>query len=397
MINHYFGGNISQDRLMYYIHGELFRNYYKPPETDLGHGWGLGRGEETAKALSWALNNATATHVQEMPTFDQVRAWIDSNRPIMRLSEYHMTIVDGYTTNGQLVHVIDPLTGTESAIAYSELAKQQWWSWIPQANATARNDEPEIWQDSDNDGMVDFDEKNRFFTDSFKSDTDGDGIDDKTEIRSYTFLSNDTFDSEDMRKPDADNDGLRAELDWDSDNGGTPDGLEDLNHNGKLDPGETDPLNPEDDPYTPPPVALFEYTPEKPWATKTVTFNASASYSPKGNITTYEWNFGDKNTTTVTELIINHAYALPGEYNVILKVTDNNTLRNTTTKTITAHYITDSNKDGTVNILDISTVAKAYGSKPGDQGWSETADLNNDGKINILDISLVAKDYGKTV
>jgi parallel beta-helix repeat protein len=57
---------------------------------------------------------------------------------------------------------------------------------------------------------------------------------------------------------------------------------------------------------------------------------------------------------------------------------------------------TDLNHDGIVNILDISIIAIAFGSTPGDPHWNETADLNNDQLINILDISMVAKDYGKT-
>jgi len=56
---------------------------------------------------------------------------------------------------------------------------------------------------------------------------------------------------------------------------------------------------------------------------------------------------------------------------------------------------TDLNKDGIVNILDISLVAKAFGSKPGDLNWNAVADVNQDGIINILDISKVAKDYGR--
>jgi len=57
MINHYFGGDISQDRLMYYIRAELYRDYYNPPETDIGHGIGLD--VDSAKdALSWSLNGA---------------------------------------------------------------------------------------------------------------------------------------------------------------------------------------------------------------------------------------------------------------------------------------------------------------------------------------------------
>lgn len=61
------------------------------------------------------------------------------------------------------------------------------------------------------------------------------------------------------------------------------------------------------------------------------------------------------------------------------------------------YLMTDLNKDGIVNILDISIVARAYGCKPKDPNWNEVADLNKDGVINILDISLIARDYGKTV
>jgi hypothetical protein len=58
---------------------------------------------------------------------------------------------------------------------------------------------------------------------------------------------------------------------------------------------------------------------------------------------------------------------------------------------------TDLNKDGKVNILDIFIVAQAFGSKPGDQNWNQTADLNKDGSMNILDMFAVAWDFGKTV
>lgn len=121
MINHYYGGNISQDRISYYEYGELHRKYHNPPETDLGHGLGFCVDMAT-EALSWALNNATITHVKEMPTFNQIKKWIDSNRPIMRWQGFHVTVVDGYDTIGQLVHIINPWYGTETAIPYDETA-----------------------------------------------------------------------------------------------------------------------------------------------------------------------------------------------------------------------------------------------------------------------------------
>jgi endoglucanase len=58
--------------------------------------------------------------------------------------------------------------------------------------------------------------------------------------------------------------------------------------------------------------------------------------------------------------------------------------------------VTDLNKDGRVNIQDITMVAVAFGSKPGDADWNVIADLDKNGVVNILDITMVAKDYGKT-
>ena len=58
---------------------------------------------------------------------------------------------------------------------------------------------------------------------------------------------------------------------------------------------------------------------------------------------------------------------------------------------------TDLNKDGTVNIVDISIVARAFGSKLGDPNWNAIADIDKNGWVNIVDITVVARDYGKTV
>jgi hypothetical protein len=128
-----------------------------------------------------------------------------------------------------------------------------------------------------------------------------------------------------------------------------------------------------------------------------VSFDASSSYDSGGNITDYTWVFGDGNITSVTNPTIEHAYRNVGIYTITLNVTDTNGLWNTTSRTMTLTYTTDLNQDGTVNILDIAMLARAYGCKPGDQNWNFTADLDKNGIINILDISMVARDYGKTV
>ena len=249
MINRYYNGNISQDRTAYFRNTspDMGGPYLDHPEEDLLHA-GLGSGGEATKTLSWALNNAEIYYYDAKPPIEQIREWINENRPILTLvpaAPLHFTVIDG--VDDSYVHLIDPGYGSESRILYDELDVIR--VWVPPTDATGRSDEPEIWQDSDSDGIYDFDEINRFFTDPYSNDTDNDGILDKIEIQSYTFI-NGTYDEEDIRVPDTDGDGLRNELDVDSDGGGTPDGLEDLNRDGVFNPelNETDPFNPDDDP-----------------------------------------------------------------------------------------------------------------------------------------------------
>jgi hypothetical protein len=142
-----------------------------------------------------------------------------------------------------------------------------------------------------------------------------------------------------------------------------------------------------------PPVASISFSPNILRVNETTVFNASAS---QGNITKYEWDFGDGNKTETTFPTIAHSFSNVGNYGVSLNVT-NDSGWNSTTADITITYVTDLNRDKTVNILDIFLVANAFGSKPDDPNWNATADLNKDGTVNILDIFQVAWDFGKTV
>jgi len=85
-----------------------------------------------------------------------------------------------------------------------------------------------------------------------------------------------------------------------------------------------------------PPVASFAYTLENPIINETITFNATASYSPDGSIVKYSWNFGDA-TPIVNENdpITTHTYVKHGNYNVALNVTDSNGLWGIASKNIT--------------------------------------------------------------
>ena len=70
------------------------------------------------------------------------------------------------------------------------------------------------------------------------------------------------------------------------------------------------------------PLADFSYSPSDPGIKDTVEFDASESFDPDGEITSYNWDFGDGNTATGEE--VSHTYAEDGSYEVELKVEDNN-------------------------------------------------------------------------
>ena len=70
-----------------------------------------------------------------------------------------------------------------------------------------------------------------------------------------------------------------------------------------------------------PPVASFSFWPQDPFQEELVTFDASSSYDSDGDIVSWEWDFGDG---TVGEgEVVDHSFDLPGEYTVVLTVTDN--------------------------------------------------------------------------
>ena len=96
-------------------------------------------------------------------------------------------------------------------------------------------------RDSDNDGLTDIAEIT-FGTDPSKIDSDGDGVQDGTELGvTLSDIGSDTDTS--IFIPDADPSTTSDPLNADSDGDGLTDGQEDSNFNGMVDPGESDSLN----------------------------------------------------------------------------------------------------------------------------------------------------------
>jgi hypothetical protein len=83
------------------------------------------------------------------------------------------------------------------------------------------------------------------------------------------------------------------------------------------------------------------------------------------------------------------AEPVPGETNIA----DNTFVDGTITETI----LGDVTGDFKVDIIDIATIARAYGAYPGHPKWNPNADLDNNNKIDIIDIAKAAKNYGKEI
>jgi len=82
-----------------------------------------------------------------------------------------------------------------------------------------------------------------------------------------------------------------------------------------------------------PPVARFTYSPSQPEVGQSVRFDASSSYDPDGRITKYEWSFGDGSRRSGKTVY--HSYSSARSYTVTLKVTDDDGLTDSVSKTIT--------------------------------------------------------------
>ena len=85
-----------------------------------------------------------------------------------------------------------------------------------------------------------------------------------------------------------------------------------------------------------PPVASLAYSPEcsseSPFVYEEVTFNASDSIDPDGEIVDYSWDFGDGDSAKGE--IVTHTYAEDGEYTIVLAVTDDDDLGNNVSQSI---------------------------------------------------------------
>jgi hypothetical protein len=134
-------------------------------------------------------------------------------------------------------------------------------------------------------------------------------------------------------------------------------------------------------------------------ATQIVDFNASA---PSG--TTGFCN------TTIPKEIMNPENVMNGTFAILVNDTaiPYDIIENGTHHTLQFSYshsleqirieltiLADINGDRKVSLIDLTYLAKAYGSEPGDPNWKAVADIRKDNKVNLQDLVILADQYGK--
>jgi hypothetical protein len=294
MVTAFYGGRSSQDRITY----AGYEDRLAGPEVDIYVRAGFNDAM-IAKALQYALG-ARSTGRYLIPraameeyrrtgssiadgsfTWDDIVAEMDAGRPVIGTTEFHAFVVVGYRRGANDAFEIlinDPALGSyafrpsrEDDIATLRSAGtgplggtgdlHRFFFLPPRSAAAPATDEGSVSEDSDGDGVTDFDELVRFKTDPHNRDTDADGVGDKVEIRASVFepehgwsvktstlRAGERFPAVSATGRDFDGDGLMMETDPDSDGGGCKDGEEDLNGNGLRDAGETSNFDPDDDP-----------------------------------------------------------------------------------------------------------------------------------------------------
>lgn len=116
---------------------------------------------------------------------------------------------------------------------------------------------------------------------------------------------------------------------------------------------------------------------------RTVTLTAGASTTLTFNWDTTDFKRGNYVISATASTVTDET--LPNQ--------EDNTLSN---GTVRVKLLGDVNDDGIVNVIDLATIGRSYGTSVGDPLYDPEADINRDGIIDIADLATAAYNYLKT-
>ena len=260
IINHFYGGNLTQDEIVYKAkfkdNDPLLSPFYKDGSSLIDQNTKELTGE-TAIALKWALHTDVLNYSTGAPSYSIVRNAIDNGKLVFISVSEHDMVIYGYVGDENNYAFYYAFIDNDGNIGNSLFYDKPILAYaIPDViYGNVEMSDARIHMDSDNDGITNFEEEERFHTDPFLIDTDNDGIEDKREIYNYTIRANDKThlsfnpyrpiifaNGEQYKNPiyedfdkiynavDLNKNNIYAENDPDNDNDGVEDGLKGGEH-----------------------------------------------------------------------------------------------------------------------------------------------------------------------
>jgi hypothetical protein len=251
MLNRFFGGDWSVD----YAHYVTLKDQAPGPERDLQERGATIYEERTALHEALGVDpgppRVIASQADLLTFHATIKAEIDAGRPLAAIWPGHAVLVIGYGEEdefGNFSIVVQDGNGPAWARSQFPDAAFIWLAYLTIPAGASGADQGKVTTDSDGDGVVDFDESDRFHTSSGRKDSDHDKLDDKPDIRASVWDERHGY-ARGGPGRDFDDDGIPMERDADADDGGCFDGMEDANKDGKFDEGsELDNFERGDDP-----------------------------------------------------------------------------------------------------------------------------------------------------
>lgn len=192
VMNHYYGGNLTQDEIVYRAkfkeNDPLLSPFYRDAgvmEIDSATGALVG---STSETLKWALHVNSLNYQEGAPSYATVKNAIDHGKLVFIGVHEHNMVIYGYVGDASdyafYYAFIDNDGNVGNSLFYDKPILKYAIPDVVYGNVEMSD--IRVHRDSDNDGITDFEEEERFHTNPLLVDSDNDGIEDKREIYNYT-------------------------------------------------------------------------------------------------------------------------------------------------------------------------------------------------------------------
>lgn len=192
VMNHYYGGNLTQDEIVYRAkfkeNDPLLSPFYRDAgvmKIDSATGALVG---STSETLKWALHVNSLNYQEGAPSYATVKNAIDHGKLVFVGVYQHDMVIYGYVGDASNYAFYYAFIDNDGNVGNSLFYDKPILEYaIPNVvHGDVEMSDIRVHRDSDNDGITDFEEEERFHTNPLLVDSDNDGIEDKREIYNYT-------------------------------------------------------------------------------------------------------------------------------------------------------------------------------------------------------------------